>query len=218
MEWIDLTYTIDEGCMTCGTRWHVRPYVKRLGTIKDVGRNTSVIQLGSHTATHHDSPLHFFDCTYSVDEIPLQKLCGEIQVVDLGFKKAGSVVKMEDLQGIVPSPKMLFRFLWYKNWGSDCFNKGFPYFSMEVLEWLVKNGLEMLALDTPSPDSGTAIGEKDDSPGHKLLLKNQVVIVEYLTQTQALDPTKRYEIVALPLKLKGSDGSPARVIVREMQS
>ena len=72
MEWIDLTYTIDEGCMTCGTPWHVRPYVKRLGTIKDVGRNTSVIQLGSHTATHLDSPLHFFDGTYSVDEIPLQ--------------------------------------------------------------------------------------------------------------------------------------------------
>lgn len=218
MDWMDLTYTIDDKCMTCGTPWHVKPSVERLGTIEEVGRNTSVIRLGSHTATHLDSPLHFFDGCYGVEEIPLHKLCGKIQVVDLSFKEAGSVVTMEDMRGITPTPKMLFKFLWYRNWGKDIFYKGFPYFSLEVLEWLVSNGLEMLALDTPSPDSGASIGEKDDSPGHKLLLKNRIVIVEYLTQTEALEPSKCYEIAALPLKLKGSDGSPARVIIREMGS
>lgn len=216
MDWMDLTYTIDDGCMTCGTPWHIKPSVERLGTIEQVGRNTSIIRLGSHTATHLDAPLHFFDGTYGVERIPLHKLCGEIQVVDLSFKEAGSVITMEDMRGIVPTPKMLIKFLWYKNWEKDCFYRDFPYFNMEVLEWLTENGLEMLALDTPSPDSCSAIGEKDDSPGHKLLLKHEVVIVEYLTQTEILDPSKRYEIVALPLKLKGSDGSPARVIIREM--
>ncbi len=69
----------------------------------------------------------------------------------------------------------------------------------------------MLALDTPSPDPGAAIGRLgDDSPGHKLLLKQKVVIVEYLANTDGLEAGAGYEIAALPLKLRGCDGSPAR--------
>lgn len=216
MDWIDLSHTIDEECMTCGTPWHVKPSVERLGTLKTVGRNTSIIRLGSHSATHLDAPLHFVDGAYGVDEIPLEKLCGAIQVVDMTCKKPGSIVTMDDLQGVRPTTKMLFKFHWYKNWKKTFFYEDYPFFSLEVLEWLVENGLEMMAMDTPSPDCGKAISEKDDSLGHKLLLKNSVVIVEYLNATEALNPSNRYEIVALPLKLKGCDGSPARVIIREM--
>lgn len=216
MDWIDLSYTIDEECMTCGTPWHIKPSTERLGTLKTVGRNTSIIRLGSHSATHLDAPLHFIDGAYGVDEIPLKKLCGAVQVVDMTHKKPGSIVTMDDLQGVRPTTKMLFKFHWYKNWKKASFYEDYPFFSLKVLEWLVENGLEMMAMDTPSPDCGKAISEKDDSLGHKLLLKNSVVIVEYLNATEVLNPSKRYEIVALPLKLKGGDGSPARVIIREM--
>lgn len=216
MDWIDLTLSIDNECMTCGTAWHTIPSIERLGRVEDVGRNTSVIRLGSHSATHLDAPLHFYNSTYGVDEIPLEKLCGKIQVVDFTHMTKGSCVRLQDLCGITVTPKMLFKFSWYKNWKKICYYQDYPYFDIEVLRYLVDNGLEMIALDTPSPDTSTAIGKMDDSLGHKLLLSRQVVIVEYLNNTESLKNGEEYEIIALPLKIKGCDGSPCRVIARRL--
>lgn len=215
-DWIDLSLTIDNECMTCGTPWHVVPSIERLGRIESVGRNTSVIRLGSHSATHMDAPLHFFDNTYGVDEIPLEKLCGRIQVVDLTHMPPGSIVRLHDLSGIEVTPKMLFKFGWYKNWKTSCYYHDFPYFDLETLRYLADGGMEMIAMDTPSPDTAMAIEQKDDSLGHKLLLSRHVVIVEYLNNTESLKNGEDYEIAALPLKLKGSDGSPCRVIIRRI--
>ena len=72
-----------------------------------------------------------------------------------------------------------------------------------------------MAMDTPSPDYGGNIQSKEDSPNHKALLKKDVVIVEYLNNTDQIDLTKKHTLVALPLKIKGSDGSPSRVILFE---
>lgn len=216
MGWIDLTLSIDNECMTCGTAWHAIPSIERLGRVEDVGRNTSVIRLGSHSATHLDAPLHFYNNAYGVDEIPLEKLCGKIQVVDFTHMTQGSCVRLQDLCGITVTPKMLFKFGWYKNWKKTCYYQDYPYFDIDALRHLVGNGLEMIALDTPSPDTSSAIGKVDDSLGHKLLLSRQVVIVEYLNNTESLKPGENYEIIALPLKIKGSDGSPCRVIARRL--
>ena len=77
--------------------------------------------------------------------------------------------------------------------------------------------MQFMALDTPSPDDGGAILQQGeaDSPNHKLLLKNDVVLVEYLTNTDQIDFSRDHKIIALPLKLKDVDGSPARVILEE---
>lgn len=216
MGWIDLTLSIDNECMTCGTAWHAIPSIERLGRLECVGRNTSVIRLGSHSATHLDAPLHFFDNTYGVDEIPLEKLCGKVQAVDFTHMTQGSCVRLQDLCGITVTPKMLFKFGWYKHWKTAIFYQDYPYFDIDALRYLVDNGMEMIALDTPSPDASTAIGKIDDSLGHKLLLSREVVIVEYLNNTERLKSGEDYEIIALPLKIRGGDGSPCRVIARRL--
>ena len=76
--------------------------------------------------------------------------------------------------------------------------------------------MKLMAMDTPSPDNGNAISELDDSPNHKTLLAADVVIVEYLNNTDRIDFRKEYEIIALPLKVVGADGSPSRVVLREL--
>ena len=89
------------------------------------------------------------------------------------------------------------------------------YFSEDAVDFLIKNGIKFMAMDTPSPDNGSNINSIDDSPNHKNLLRNNVVIVEYLTNTDLIDCQKVYNIYALPLKVKNSDGSPCRVILVE---
>ena len=217
MKIIDLSLTIDNECMTCGTPWHEKVKIERLGKLEEVGRNTSRFVLGSHSATHMDAPLHFINGKHGIEGLNLDTCIGEITCVDMRKKKAGDVVTKEDLSGIKVTRRMLFVFAWYKKWKSNEYYKGFPYFSQDAIQYLLSGGMELIALDTPSPDDGSAIQEMDDSPNHKAMLAKDVIIVEYLTNTEEIDFSKRHEIIALPLKINGADGSPARVILKEEQ-
>jgi kynurenine formamidase len=64
----------------------------------------------------------------------------------------------------------------------------------------------MLGLDTPTPDQSPFLI-------HKILLGNEILIIENLTHTEELLEFPNFEIIALPLKID-ADGSPARVIAK----
>ena len=79
----------------------------------------------------------------------------------------------------------------------------------------VEQGNRLIAMDTPSPDNPAhSRGTPKDSPNHKVLLGAEVVLVEYLTNLKSINHTE-VELIVLPLKLKGCDGSPARCIAIE---
>ena len=217
MKLIDLTFEIESDMPTCGTAWHQLVEIEQLGRIEDVGRNTARIVLGSHSGTHMDAPYHFIESGKTMEELDINMMCGEVQVVDFRRFKAGSVVSLEAVKEIDVSKRMLFVFGWYHNWKSELYYKSFPFFSEEAIDYLIKKGMKFMALDTPSPDDGRAIGNTgSDSPNHKALLKNEIIIVEYLNNTDILDETRKYEIMAFPLKVLGVDGCPARVIMKEI--
>jgi kynurenine formamidase len=70
-------------------------------------------------------------------------------------------------------------------------------------------------MDTPSPDNPAhGRGALKDSPNHKVLLGAEVVLVEYLTNLHSLS-AREVELIVLPLKLKGCDGSPVRCVAIE---
>lgn len=217
MRIIDVSMGLDGDCMTCGTPWHAQVAVSQLGHLKEVGRNTSKIVLGSHSGTHIDAPKHFFDDGYGVDKLNLDILCGEISVIDFQNIHQGGCVQLKDIEKIKVTQRMLFRFGWYEYWKSEKYYDRFPYFSIEAARYLVENGLKLIALDTPSPDNGRCIHAEmqEDSPVHKYFLKNDVIIVEYLTNTKCIQNNKTCSIIALPLKIIGCDGAPGRVIIKE---
>lgn len=217
MKIIDLSLTIDNECMTCGTPWHQKVQIQQMGKIDEVGRNTHRILMGSHSGTHMDAPLHFYDGTAGIDQADLQHICGEMTVTDFSHMGAGSIVQYEDVKNLRITERMLFRFDWWKKWKTPDYYKSFPFFSTEAITCLIKQGMRVIALDTPSPDTGAAITDKDDSPIHKKLLENGVTIIEYLTNTDRLSRDRQYTLFALPLKIKDCDGAPARVIAVESE-
>lgn len=216
MKIIDLTFTLDNDCMTCGTPWHEKVNLRQLGRMKEVGRNTSCVHLGSHSGTHMDAPAHFYDNMYGIDKISLEQVCGKVSIVDFTKKYSkGDIVKLCDIEKIPVTPRMIFVFGWSKYWKTERYYDAFPYFTQEAVQYLIKGGMRVMALDTPSPDNGSALEELDDSPNHKMLLKERIVLIEYLANTDKLLDGKEYSLIALPLKLKDADGSPARVIALE---
>ncbi len=215
MKIIDLTFTVDNECMTCGTPWHEPVQLKQLGKLQEVGRNTTSIHLGSHSGTHMDAPFHFYDQAYGIDKINLSQVCGRVSIVDFTGKGKGELVRLCDVESISVTSRMIFVFGWFKYWKTNDYYDEFPYFSQEAVRYLVEKGLRVMALDTPSPDSVKDIGNKEDSPNHKLLLIKGVALIEYLANTDKLLNGSNYSLIALPLKLEGADGSPARVIAIE---
>ncbi len=215
---IDLTFEIENNMPTCGTPWHQKVEIKHMGTIETVGRNTHRIVMGSHSGTHIDAPYHFIESGKTIESIEIDNVWGRVKVIDLRNKKRGDIVELSDLEGITVEKRMLFVFGWYHNWKKEDYYIDYPCFSTESINYLINGGLKMIAMDTPSPDPSGAIATQNesDSPNHKMLLNKGITIVEYLNNTDVLDCNKEYEIVALPLKIRGSDGSPARVLLKEV--
>ncbi len=61
-------------------------------------------------------------------------------------------------------------------------------------------------MDTPSPD-------KDPYTVHRILLKEEILIIESLKNLSELLDVKKFEITALPAKFE-ADSAPVRVIAR----
>jgi len=86
--------------------------------------------------------------------------------------------------------------------------------SEKAAQWLVDNGVRLIAMDTPSPDNaahsrGTA--RFSQSQG---FAGSRRGAVEYICNLKSLT-SQDVELVVLPLKLKGCDGSPVRCIAIE---
>lgn len=210
VEVIDLTYDIEEKMTTYDVPWHSRVSITQLGRINVEGRETRKICLGTHTGTHIDAPLHFIEKGRGIEQLPLENMIGPVTIVDFSHLKNNTEITKEMIEKIKITERMLFKFGWGKHWGTDRFYKGFPYFSSEAAEYMISKKIRLLAMDTPAPDN---LNSETDSPIHKILLANGVILVEYVANLDKVMDYSNWNIAAIPLRLKGVDGSPARVFI-----
>jgi arylformamidase len=210
-KFIDLTYDIEEGMPTFDAPWHPKVFIKQLGRIDREGRESRKICLGTHTGTHIDSPLHFIKRGISIDRISLSKLFGAVDIVDLSRLKENESITLDIIKTIKVGRKMIFKFGWSKFWGNKKFYKGYPFFTKEAAKYLISKGIELIGYDTPSPDDSRDLTLA--SPIHKLFLKKGVVLIEYVANLDTVKNYKGWNIIAAPLRIKGADGSPARIFI-----
>ncbi len=218
MEFIDLTYPIEEGMPTFNAHWHIPVSIKKLGRHGFEGRETREITFGTHTGTQIDAPLHFIEGGRSIENIPLDKLIGRASIVDFSSLKENEAVSLEMIEKVPVTQRMILKFGWGKFWNNKKFYDGYPYLSEEAARYLVSKGVQLLGIDTPSPDDSriqltnkNILGSAQDSPIHKILLRNEIILLECLGNLDLVNESTEWNIIALPLKIKGADGSPARI-------
>jgi len=218
MKIIDLSLPIEEGMMTFPTHWHPVVEITILGRHGIEGRETRKLVLGTHIGTHTDAPRHFIPNGKTIDEVSLDVLIGPAMVVDFTGCRALQEIHVSDLKqklGDKIPIRLILRTGWSEYFGDLKFYNEYPFFSEDAARWLVEKGVRLLAMDTPSPDNPAhSRGTPKDSPNHKVLLGAGVVLVEYLTNLKAVTASE-VELVVMPLKLKGCDGSPARCVAIE---
>lgn len=182
--------------------------IETLATVKKDGIGESRFSFGSHTGSHIDAPSHFLDTDLSIDKISPEKLIGDCRVIDLtnlGRKE----ILAKDISGL--SIKKGERILLKTGNSSLLFKKEFPktyvHLSLEAAKFLADKKINLVGTDF--------LGiEKKSSPGHpvhKTLLFAGIVLVEGLDLREV--PQGSYQLLCLPLRVVGADGSPARVIL-----
>ena len=206
-KWIDISVSLHSGMV----HWPDNPPVK-IERLKDMNRgavcNVSVMSLGAHTGTHMDAPLHFFKNGKSLDKLPLEAAIGPARVVEI---KDREMVRPDELRAhnLRRGERILFK---TRNssrcWKTDAFIKDFVYISREAAQHLVDRGIRTIGVDYLSVGGF----HRDGLETHRILLGAEVWIIEGINLSKV--KPGNYELVCLPLKVLGSDGAPARALLR----
>jgi kynurenine formamidase len=163
---------------------------------------------GMHAGTHIDGPMHMTKSDIFFDELPLERFIGSGCLLNAVGMKIVSCTP-EFASTIVPESIVLIYTGFGKQFGSEEYFHDYPVISMELVQFLVKQQIRMVCLDTPSPD-------RHPYDIHMYLLKNNVLIAENLTGMEKLLSVKKFEIIALPLRIH-ADSSPARIVARILE-
>jgi len=175
--------------------------------------NVTKICMSTHQGTHIDSPFHFLENGATSESLPIENMIGQCIVIDLSDIEISEIdrVHIEDYD-LDECRRVIFKTRNSHLWHTDTkqFNKDFISLSLEAAEYLHKQGVILIGIDYLSIERFSS-AEHDV---HKLLLSNDVIILEGLDLSHV--KAGCYELICLPVKIAGSDGSPARAILRDL--
>jgi len=207
---IDLTHMIQVG-MTVYLG-DPEPKIERVKELAKDGVNISKIQIGSHTGTHVDAPIHYIEKGVGVGELPVEQFIGEAVVLDLSHKPPGSAISRDDLErygDFVKKGDIVLLFTGMSlHWDEEWARTNFTYLGDDGAEWLVEKGVKVVGIDFLSVEKFGA----EEPKTHRILLGNGVPIIESISSELKHLIGKRILLICLPIKIKGCDGAPARAI------
>ena len=171
----------------------------------------SRIAMGTHSGTHVDAPRHFLPEAEGVETLDPAVLIGPATVLDV---RGRGDVGPEHLAPAIEAGavRVLLRTGTIETQMVEGFSKQFPALTAEGARALVEAGVRLVGIDAMSVEVYHAPG----APTHRALLEARIVIIENLLLKDV--PQGRYEMIALPLRIDGADGAPARVLLRPLEA
>jgi kynurenine formamidase len=231
-EWIDLSHDFsDETIYWVTAEPFKRTTVAEGMTEKGYYYSAYNFSAAEHGGTHIDAPVHFAKGAKSVDQLAVDQLIAPGVKIDVSEKAAANrdylvsiddIKNWETLNGKIPEWSIvLLQTGFGKYWpdkkqylGTD--QKGdaavkdlhFPGLDPEAAKWLVENRkIKAIGLDTASID----YGQSTNFGSHVALMTNNIPAFENVANLEKL-PVKGFQVVALPMKIKGGSGAPLRIV------
>ena len=167
--------------------------------------NESIMTMNLHTGTHIDAPLHIFQGGDTIEKVDLNKLITKCRVIDL-TQVEDKITKVD----LVNKELKADEFLLFKTKNSfyEGFSPEFIYLDRSGAEYLCDLNIKGVGTDAYGIERAQA-----DHATHKLLFSKQIIVIEGIRLKDV--PEGEYTLCALPLKIKGVDGAPARVVLIE---
>ncbi len=168
--------------------------------------NVSRIAMCTHSGTHLDPPRHCDEQGMAVDDLPISLLIGDALLFEIAGKKEIGRDELAHLP-LEGTERLLLRTDNSLLWKMKGFCAEFCHLTPEGARFLVERGVKLFGMDYLSVERWDGNGEV-----HQILLRNGVAILEGLN----LDGIEsgNYQLICLPLKIKGGDGGPARAVLR----
>jgi kynurenine formamidase len=229
---LDLTHSFDELTIYWPTEDGFKLLRKTAGiTEQGYYYAANRFMCAEHGGTHLDAPIHFFEKGQSVDRVPVERLIGPGACVDVSQKCATDrdyQVTVEDFEkweadnkGSLTNRIVLIRTGFGRYWpnrekylGTAERRKAavarlhFPGLDPAAADWLVaRRQIRMVGIDTASIDHG----QTQTYPTHQLLFRYGVPALENVAEMDKL-PAEKFQVVALPMKIKGGCGAPCRAV------
>jgi kynurenine formamidase len=163
--------------------------------------------------TYLDAPYHRYHELRDISQIALSELILPGIVIKPDVKDIETSIGIECLpDGIDFAGKaVLFCFGWDQYWGQPEYFK-YPYLDKKLIEWLVSKKVKLVGVDTPNIDNSNDL----ERPAHTLLLKEDIFIVENLTNLEQITGRK-FIFFAMPVKIMGAAAMPVRAFAEIMR-
>ena len=208
MTLIDVTMPLDATLPTYpnNTPFSLEP-LKRLAW--GDSSNVSTLHMSAHIGTHVDAPRHFFDEGPGTEALALDLLLGRARVIEV-MSRSG--VTAEDLaaEDFSSDERILIKTRNSQLWGSAEFHADYVGVTESGARHLVAHGIKLVGVDYLSVEKYKTPG----APAHHVLLGAGTIVIEGLN-LRDVEPGL-YDLYCLPLCIVGSDGAPARVVLRRV--
>lgn len=170
--------------------------------------NLSDFSTTTHIGTHADSPLHYINEAQPIGEMDLNLFIGKCLVIKVNSNIQHPIDPTEISQYNPLPQRVLFCTTNHNNYTE--WTPNYRALSVELVDYLYKNGVKLIGVDTPSVDAF----ESTNSAIHKQIFAHHMVILENLYLNHI--PEGEYELIALPLKFTELEASPIRAILRTL--
>lgn len=202
--WIDITQTLtnDIAHWPEDTPFNFEVPV----TKKDTGSvNIGKVTTSTHTGTHIDAPFHFDDSGETVETLDINRYIGDATIIEVydQDKITEALLSEHDIKGTILLVKT------QQSYETDIFPKEVPALTEKAVQYIAGIGIKLFGVDVPSVDN---IDSKDLKI-HHTLRDHDIMIIENVVLEEA--PRGYYDFIALPLKIKGADGSLVRAAVKQ---
>ncbi len=165
----------------------------------------SAITTTVHVGAHTDAPNHYRADGAGIAERALERYYGPCQVIRATPLPGGRIYPHHLKNIDIRAPRVLFHTGSFPD--PDDFNTDFNSLSPELIEHLYDRGVRLVGIDTPSIDPF----DSQALETHNAVADRDMAVLEGIVLEGV--PEGLYTLVALPLKLEGTDASPVRAVL-----
>ena len=154
--------------------------------------------------------MHFIAGGAPIDQVALDPLIGAARVIDIPDSVQAIDAAELNRHEWKGARRVLFRTRsTLRGWMDSAFHKDFAYIAPDAAQLLADAGVVLVGVDYISAEQFGAPAPRT----HQILLGRGIPIVEGLDlrPVQAGD----YDLIVLPLKVRGHEGAPARALLRK---
>jgi arylformamidase len=199
----DISMTIHKEMMVYKNKEEKYPKIKQVNFFEKEGNYESELTMNLHTGTHIDFPLHMIKDGSNSNTENLDTLMGKAKVFDVTHLK--EKITYEDILNfqIEANDFLIFK---TKNSLSEKFDYDFVYLEESAASFLANKKIRGVGIDALGIERAQA-----SHPTHKILLSNNIIILEGLRLKEV--PEDTYEMFCLPLKIANVEALPVRAIL-----